>query len=165
MREEPTRPQSRVCGSLFWKTLRVLKPCHHIKLTQLLPVILGAALVIAAAWLAGRAVAPKLAPALSFSLGAILLSYAVFALMIVHQARRPVLIGLLLACIAAGLVRRPSINLNRPPALMLAICVPFVVWYVVNALAPEIEADPNVYHLQPALDALRFGGFSGNISF
>jgi hypothetical protein len=153
----------------LWKSLleniKVLKPCHHIKLSQLLPVILGAALVIAAAWLAGRAVAPKLVPALSFSLGAILLSYAVFALMIVHQARRPVLIGLLLACMAAGLARRPVIRLNRPPALVLAVCVPFAVWYLVNALAPEIEADPNVYHLQPALDALRFAGFSGNISF
>lgn len=131
----------------------------------MLPVILGAALVIVAAWLAGRAVAPKLDAALSFGLGAIALSYAVFVLMLIHQARRPVLIALLLVVIAAGLARRPGVTFARPPGLVLAIYAPFAIWYLVNALAPEVEADPNVYHLQPALDALRFGGFSGNISF
>jgi hypothetical protein len=45
------------------------------------------------------------------------------------------------------------------------ICAPFAVWYLVNALAPEIQADPNVYHLMPALDSLRHRGSSDAISF
>jgi hypothetical protein len=139
--------------------------CHHIKLIQLLSAIAGAALVIAAAWLAGRAVVPKLAPCLSFGIGAALLSYLVFALMLLHQATRPVLLAVLLVCIAAGVARRPRLSFGRPPLLILAICLPFVIWYLINALAPEIEADPNVYHLQPAIDALRYSGFSRNISF
>lgn len=94
-----------------------------------------------------------------------LLSYAIFALMLIHQAHRPVLIGLLLVSIAAGALRRPAISFSRPPLLILAVGAPFAIWYFVNALAPEVQADPNVYHLQPAQDALRHGGFSGNISF
>src|SRR5436190_3366447 len=143
----------------LWKSLleymQGFEPCHHIKLTQLLPVILGAALVIAAIRLAGHALAPGLAPCLSFGVGAIVLSYAVFALMAVHGAHRWTLIVVLLIAIVAGIVRRPAIRLKRPPILIVAVCAPFFIWYLVNALAPEVQSDPNVYHLQPAMDAYR----------
>ena len=48
---------------------------------------------------------------------------------------------------------------------MLAVCVPFGCWYSVNALTPEVQADANVYHLQPAVDSLRYRGFTPLISF
>lgn len=85
--------------------------------------------------------------------------------MLAHQAHRSSLIGVLVTCIAAGLSRKPNFMMTRPPTLVIVIYVPFAVWYLVNALAPEVHADPNVYHLQPAIDALRYRGFSGNISF
>ena len=36
---------------------------------------------------------------------------------------------------------------------------------MVNALAPEIQADANAYHLLPAVNSLRYAGFSKAISF
>ena len=52
----------------------------------------------------------------------------------------------------------------RPPLLTIAVCAPFYL-DPVNALAPEVQADANVYHLLPALDSLRYGGFSKAIDF
>jgi hypothetical protein len=37
--------------------------------------------------------------------------------------------------------------------------------YFANATGPEVETDPNVYHLTAAQDAIRQGGFSREISF
>lgn len=132
---------------------------------QLIPVFLGATLVIAAIWLAGRAVAIKLPPSLSFGVGGILISYFVFALMLLHRANRALLIVVLFGCIVTGVSRGARFVLVRPPLWVLGLCTPFAVWYLVNALAPEVLADPNVYHLKPAVDALKLGGFSNWVTF
>jgi hypothetical protein len=134
-------------------------------LIHLASAILGGSFVIAAAWLAGRAVAPQLAPSLSYGIGAILVSYVVFLLMAAHEASRSIMLPLLAICMVAGLLRRPHVTVPRPPWAMLAVCVPFGCWYVVNALTPEVQADANVYHLQPAVDSLRYRGFTPFISF
>jgi hypothetical protein len=134
-------------------------------LTQLFPVIAGAAMTIAAVWSAGRAVAPRLGPSVSFGAGAVLVSSGVFALMLFHRASLPALVALLLIAIAAGPARSQGITISRPPLLTGVICAPFLIWYVVNALAPEVQADANVYHLLPAMESLRYTGFSKAISF
>ena len=122
-------------------------------------------MTIAAVWSAGKAVAPRLAPPVSFGLGAIVISYSVFALMLMHRANLLALTALLLIAIVAGQTRGFGAAWVRPPLLPVVICAPFAIWYLVNALAPEVQADANVYHLLPALDSLRHAGFSKTISF
>jgi hypothetical protein len=128
-------------------------------------VIAGAAITIAAVWCAGRAVAPRLPPSVSFGVGAASVSYGVFALMLMHHAGLRTLTALLLVAIAAGLAASGRISLPGPPRLPLVVCAPFAIWYLINAMAPESQADANVYHLMPAVDSLRYGGFSKTISF
>ena len=49
--------------------------------------------------------------------------------------------------------------------LLPAILVPFGIVYLVNALAPETQADANIYHLIPAIEVARTGALPGQISF
>ena len=142
------------------------EPCHDNKLTSLLPVILGAAATLVAAFSAGRVTAANVPAALSLSLGAVVVSYGVFALMLLHAASRPAVLIWLAVCAAPGLLRRwRPLWIGAPPTPLLLVFGPFLVWYLVHALAPEVRADPNIYHLQPALDALQHGGFTGAIGF
>lgn len=94
-----------------------------------------------------------------------MISYGVFGLMLIHRASLPALIGLLFIAIAVGQIRPRAFTLPHPPLLGLAVSAPFAVWYLVNALAPEVQADANAYHLLPAVDSLRYGGFARTISF
>ena len=134
---------------------------------SLLLALFGGFIVLSAISLAGRAFAPQSPPSLSFGLGAVVLSNAIFALMLTHHASLRALSGVLAVAIVAGLVRqRPRrLTIRRPATIWLVAFVPFGVWYAVNALAPEVQADPNTYHLLPAVDSLRLGGFSPRITF
>jgi hypothetical protein len=85
--------------------------------------------------------------------------------MLIHCASLPALTALLLIAIGFGQARSRGIAVPRPPLLTTAICAPFLIWYGINALAPEVQADANVYHLLPAVESLRYAGFSKAISF
>jgi hypothetical protein len=93
------------------------------------------------------------------------LSYAVFALMCTHHASMRAVLLLLALCIASGLWRKPKIPFRFPPVRWLFVFVPFGAWYLVYSAAPEVQADPNTYHLMPAVESLRYGGFSSAIAF
>lgn len=73
--------------------------------------------------------------------------------------------AVLAIAIAAGMLEPTELNWQPPPLAWGAIFVPFGVWYLTNALAPEVQADPNAYHLQPAVDSLRHAGFTSAITF
>lgn len=117
-------------------------------------------MVVAAVLCAGRALAPKIEGVLSYGVGAIAVSYVILVLMLLHRAGMWQLIGLLLVAIAAG-IRHVQWSWYKPSLLI----APFFIWYLVNAMAPEIQADPNTYHLQPAIDSLQLSGFSDKITF
>lgn len=127
----------------------------------------GAIATLTAAYGLGSAASRRSAGfAPSLAAGSALLSVAVFALMATHTATLPARLALLTVCVLLAFVpprpQRPTFDI---PLWALAVTVPFAVYAIVNAFAPEIEADANLYHLQPLLDAQTYHGFSRVVSF
>ncbi len=137
----------------------------------------GAAFTVAACYGLGAIVVARLGARLRrdekfplvFILGAALLHLAIFAIMTVHIAYKPVLIALLAACIAAAVVtgdwRLPAEMPGQTPLprairyLFGAIAGAFTVLYLFNAWAPEISPDGSSYHLRLVALYLRAHGF------
>jgi hypothetical protein len=144
-----------------------------------LAALAGAAFTVAACYGLGAIVAARLGARLrrdekfplAFVLGAAILHLAIFAVMALHIAYRPVLIALLAACVTAALVtgdwRLPA-NQAAPPEIRLpgpirylfgAIAAAFTVLYLFNAWAPEISPDGSSYHLSLVALYLKAHGF------
>ena len=134
----------------------------------LLLVFLGALLTLAAAFSLGRALTRwrTLPAALTLGLGATALSLLIYFLRLSGFAG---LRGMLTLGIASALplvwLRVGPLGWPRVPRIVTAVLVSYGLFYVVQALAPETRADANVYHLMPAVEALRSGGFGEQISF
>jgi hypothetical protein len=92
-------------------------------------------------------------------------SFAVFLLMTAGIAYRPVLSMLSLAASALVIANPPKLAKPRVPRWALAAFAGYGMLYAWSASGPEIQADPNTYHLEPAREALAHGGFSAEISF
>jgi hypothetical protein len=128
--------------------------------------VLGALLTTAASLALGRVLTRRLDVPVSvaFGAGAALLHLSILALMNAGLARTPPLFVL---CAVSGLLPRfrPPIRLQPVPWWVAALIGVFGTVYVVNALAPEIQADANTYHLLPAIEAARSGGLPPGITF
>ncbi len=131
-------------------------------------VIFGAFFTLAAAFSLGRAAVWKwnTSASVTLAVGAALLSTLIFFLRLAGYAWPRYMFALGLACLALlpwrgiGTVVRWKLHW-----LVTVILIAYGLFYAVHALAPEIQADPNVYHLTPAVDALHTGGFPGQINF
>ncbi len=136
----------------------------------------GAASTVAACYGLGAVLAARLGARLrrdekfplAFVLGAAMLHLAIFAVMALHIAYRPVLIALLAACVATALVtgdwRLPAAPREIPLPLTVrylfgAIAAAFTVLYLFNAWAPEISPDGSSYHLSLVALYLKAHGF------
>src|SRR5688500_17503613 len=120
----------------------------------MLEALLGALFTTAAGLAFGRIATRRLGVPVSiaFAAGVAILHLIVFALMIGGQAQPiPLAIVGSPALLLLFPAYRPSVSLARPPLWIAAIVAPFALVYVVNALAPEIQADANAYHLIPAI--------------
>jgi hypothetical protein len=144
-----------------------------------LAALAGAASTVAACYGLGAIIAERLGARLrrdekiplAFVLGAAVLHLAIFAVMALHIAYRPVLIALLGACMAAVLVtgdwRLPAKQAAPPEAalpratryLFGLIAAAFTVLYLFNAWAPEISPDGSSYHLSLVVLYLKAHGF------
>jgi len=143
-----------------------------------LAALAGAAFTVAACYGLGAVLAARLGARLrrdekfplAFVLGAAVLHLAIFAVMALHVAYRPVLIVLLAACVSAALVtgdwRLPAnlaqreTPLPRPIRYLFSvIAAAFTVLYLFNAWAPEISPDGASYHLNLVQLYLKAHGF------
>jgi len=144
-----------------------------------LAALAGAASTVAACYGLGAIITARLGARLrrdekfplAFVLGAAILHLAIFAIMALHIAYRPVLITLLGACIAAAAVtgdwRWPVKQAvpNETPLprairyLFGVIAAAFTVLYFFNAWAPEISPDGSSYHLTLVAIYLKAHGF------
>ena len=131
-------------------------------------VIFGAFFTLAAAFSLGRAAVWKwnTSASVTLAVGAAFLSTLIFFLRLAGYAWPRYMFALGMACLALlpwrgiGTVVRWKLHW-----LVTVILIAYGLFYAVHALAPEIQADPNVYHLTPAVDALHTGGFPGQINF
>lgn len=144
-----------------------------------LAALAGAAFTVAACYGLGSMIAARLRARLrrdeklplAFVLGASVLHLAIFGIMALRIAYRPVLLTLLAACVGAALVTRDwrlpgSESAPRETPLPRAIrylfgliAAAFTVLYLFNAWAPEISWDGSTYHLNLVALYLRAHGF------
>ena len=144
-----------------------------------LAALAGAASTVAACYGLGSMIAARLGARLrrdekfplAFVLGAAVLHLAIFAVMALHIAYRPVLITLLSACIAAAIATgdwRLPVKQTAPDETPLprairylfgVIAAAFTVLYLFNAWAPEISPDGSSYHLSLVALYLEAHGF------
>ena len=134
--------------------------------------LLSAAFVVAACWGAGVVLVnwcgAKLnrlesAP-LQFLTGACVLHLAIFAVMALKIAYKPVWLILIASAIAAGVSKnRKRAGVLAPKhwtfVLFSAIFLGYAVLFLVNAWVPETSADGSGYHLEIVSDYLRAHGF------
>jgi hypothetical protein len=140
---------------------------------ELFRVFGGGLFTISGVWAAGRLVAPRtpLAPEIRFPAGAAAVSLAIFLLLQFHAGYRGVLWTLGGLTIVAGLIARPLFEdpLPRLPRtwriLYWLVYGGFAMYYLVLALAPEIEADAVGYHLGLVSEYVRRHGMPARISF
>lgn len=129
-------------------------------MTAVAAILFGSLLVIALCVALGLPVANRLPLyrqerwPVAFVTGSAILSGIVFLLCAIHQARRGVFLVLAVAAIAAAWKwGRPSGAEAFPELpkasswIFLALFVPFTVYYLANAMAPEWSPDGSSYHL------------------
>ena len=140
-----------------------------------LAALLGAALTVAACYAAGAMLIDRLnlrlfryeRLPLAFTLGAACLHLAVFAVLALHIAYRPVLVALLLAvtgsAVATGSWRLMGESGEPISQNLKRICIllfgPFTILYFFHAWAPETSPDGSGYHLGYVARYLRVHGF------
>jgi hypothetical protein len=140
-------------------------------------VLLGAAVTAAACYALGSVIAARVGVRLrriekfplSFVLGASVLHLAIFAVLALHIAYKPVLWLVLAACVALAIrtgdwrwpaAEVPSPGLPRPLRYLFGvIAAVFTTLYLFNAWAPEISPDGAGYHLGLTARYLRARGF------
>jgi len=144
-----------------------------------LAALAGAAFTVAACYGLGAILAARLGARLrrneklplAFVLGAAVFHLAIFAVMALKIAYKPVLIAMLAACVAAALAtgdwRLPAAEdaepyrpLSRGTRYLFGIlAAAFTMVYLFNAWAPEISPDGSGYHLGLVSRYLRAHGF------
>lgn len=103
---------------------------------------------------------------LSLATGAALLSLLIFFLRLSGFAGPLGMLALGVVSIAPLLwFRIGELSWPRLPWLFTVVLSGYGLFYTVQALAPETRTDANVYHLTPAVEAVRSGGFEDQISF
>src|SRR5215472_12623618 len=136
-------------------------------------IFLGGLFTIVVIRAAGRLVArhTPLAPEIRFPAGAACVSLVVFLLLQFHAGFRGVLWALGGLTIVAGFFARPLFEQPLPPLSRLwrilywLVYGGFAIYYLVFALAPEIEADAVGYHLGLVSEYVRRHGMPVRVSF
>ena len=140
-----------------------------------LSILFGSALTLAAAYAWGVVLLRRLAapPEIALALGAAVESLLIFLLLEFN-------LGCWQAYLAVGLAPLAALLFLRPARLRDAPLEPFGrygriaagvifaaygVWYLVNALAPEVSADGVTYHLGLPFEYVRLGGFPHRFTF
>jgi hypothetical protein len=145
----------------------------------LVSILFGAAVTLLSAFAIGGLTARRLPPEIRLALGSVMLSFAIFLLMLLHLATWPAFLALAAVALQMAIFlprllrprarrirdRTPIPRLPRGPMILSLVLLPYLIWYLVNALAPETVADGVTYHLGLPASYLRSGGFPDRITF
>jgi hypothetical protein len=144
-------------------------------LFNLLSILFGGVFTLAAAYGMGAILLRKTAapPEIRLAAGTAALSVAVFVLLLCHVAMWPVFLGVGLCAIFAlkwspGLSPvEPAVEALSPNGRLAAWVIfgAYGIFYLVNALAPEIQSDGITYHLGLPYEYVRLGGFPDRAHF
>lgn len=134
----------------------------------LLAIVFGGAFTLAAAYALGVLVLHKLPapPEIALGVGAAILSMLVFLALLCHTGYWPVYLATgTLAIAGHPWFRGKSLDPITIPRLATALFAAYGIFYLVNALAPEVVADGMTYHLGLPNEYVRLHGFSPRIDF
>ena len=140
-----------------------------------LAILLGAALALGGAYAWGVILLRRLAapPEIVLAMGAAFESLLVFLLLVLHLAWKPafLVVGLaplaLLPFLSRAKLRDVAVEpLSRNGRIAAwVIFAAYGIWYLVNAMAPEISPDGITYHLGLPFEYTRLGRFPDRIAF
>ncbi len=140
---------------------------------HLLSILFGGGFTLVAAYGLGGILSHRLAapPEIRLALGAAAESLVVFLLLLCHAAIWPAFLAVGVCGIAAIWWHRPATE-EKLPALprqvryaAWAIFAGYGFFYLVNALAPEVQPDGLTYHLGLPYEYVRLGGFPDRARF
>jgi hypothetical protein len=139
----------------------------------LVSIFFGALLPVAASWAAGRLLLRRQPWEIQLGIGAVAVSFAIFVLLHCGLGYWWAFLAVGAAAIAAAAWRKvgqasgPTESRGKPEGLPIVtlILLPYGVWYFINALAPETQADGITYHLGLPLQYLRYHSFPERITF
>jgi 4-amino-4-deoxy-L-arabinose transferase-like glycosyltransferase len=134
----------------------------------LLSIFIGAALTLAAAYGFGVAVLRRIPapPEIVLGVGASIASILIFLALLFHIGYWPLYLTMGLAGIGALVwIRAKPLDPIAVPRAGMALFAASGIFYLVNALAPEILPDGLTYHLGLPNEYTRLGGFSPRIEF
>jgi Dolichyl-phosphate-mannose-protein mannosyltransferase len=150
-------------------------PGYTVALLILAGILFGALYTLAVAWALGRFCLARLAApgTIVLAVGAAAESGLVFLLLLAGAANRVSFLVLGAACAALLYFRRraPREELSKPAVDRVsryvtgAILAAYGVFYLVNALAPEVQPDAIGYHLGLVSEYLRLGRFPSRVGF
>ncbi|MGC8758986.1 MAG: phospholipid carrier-dependent glycosyltransferase [Bryobacteraceae bacterium] len=133
----------------------------------LIGIFFGGLLPLAAALGLGRAAWRGRGPhwTLELASGSALLSTLLFALLAARAAYPAAVLPLCVVCALPLLARRPALACLRVPLWMAALMAVYAAYYLVHALAPEIQPDAAGYHLGLVADWARRHGMPARTGF
>ncbi|MDX2153126.1 MAG: hypothetical protein SFV54_20445 [Bryobacteraceae bacterium] len=128
----------------------------------------AAFLPLAACYSAGRVLlrnTDRLPRAAALAAGAPVVSLAVFLLLLIGFASRWTLAAVCIAALVSWPFARWKPKAADTDRLVLSALAPLAVFYLVHAMAPEIQPDGITYHLGVIKEWLREGGFPERVTF
>ena len=131
----------------------------------------GGLLTVAACYSAGRLLvgSRRLPASLRFGLGAIVVSFLVFGLLCAGVAYSwllaPALLGIALPLVRVRPGRFPALPKGFANRLLLGVGAVYGVYYLIQALAPEIQPDAAGYHLGLVREWMLFDRFPRRVGF
>jgi hypothetical protein len=141
-------------------------------LLEILSIITGAMLTVISIMAAGNLMAPNtpLPVAVRYCTGAAICSQIVFLLLACHAGYWPVYAALSIGLTVLARFAHPPVaaadpRLPRMPLFFRMVMIVFGVCYLINALAPEIQADATGYHLRLVSDYVRHHTFTAKSGF
>ena len=143
---------------------------------SLLATLFGGLFTLVAAYGAGAILLRKTPapPEIQLAAGAAAGSLIVFVLLLLHAGTWPVFLGIGLCATAAlkwrGQIAPPKDTVVEPLSgrvrtVAWIIFGAYAIYYLVNALAPETQADGITYHLGLPYEYVRLGGFPARARF
>ena len=128
--------------------------------------LLGGLIPLGVAYSLGKLSFRRAPDVLAFGLGAVIESIAIFCLLAAGIAIWPALLALGLLGLAPLIWLRPRPRAPMPAGLLLSlIFAVYGVFYLIHALAPEVQPDGLTYHLALVAQYARDGRFPERIQF
>src|SRR6266536_1145248 len=128
-------------------------------------IVLGGLLPLLIAWSLGKLCLRQAPDLIALGVGAVIESLLVFGLLAAGFAHWPAFLALSVIGLLPIFFLRPRFRAPLPGGLPAIVIAGYSVFYLIHALAPEIQPDGVSYHLGLVAEYARLGGFPDRVGF